>query len=448
MTGQIRLHLVDWFRGTDAVGQYEAYCKSQWLPRELILSLQWKKLTQLLQHAYTNVVFYRNLFDSLRIKPEDIRSWTDLNRIPVLTKEIIRANTHDLLARNADTFKPHRKSTGGSTGTPLVFYIDKLARSSQWACMYRQWNTGGWRPGDKLIYFGGSSIYPSSHALGRWVYAHLNNWLLFSSFAINDDNMRQWVRKIRSSNVRYMHAYASSAYLLAQFVGANGIPGISFDAVFTSAEPLHERYRETISRVFSCPVFDLYGANDGGGFAFECEQHDGLHCVSERAVIEILGDDGSPAGDGETGEIVSTDLLNFSMPFIRYKVGDLARADARACRCGRGLPLLKNIQGRSHEFLTTPGGEKVHGEFFAHMLRGRDWIIQFQVVQESQTELRLYLRVSTEGPADELRRLQTIIENKFHGMDVHIQTTNNLLRAPSGKFKYVMNNTLDQGRPQ
>jgi phenylacetate-CoA ligase len=304
--------------------------------------------------------------------------------------------------------------------------------------MYRQWSIAGWQPGDKLIYLGGSSLYPSLHALGKWFYIKLNNWILLSAFQMSDDNMKKWIIKIKQLNVKFMHAYASSAYLFAKFVEDQGITDISFKAVVTSAEPLYSEYRDTIERAFSTEVYDLYGAVDGGGFAYECEQHSGLHCAFENSLIEVLKEDGNLAGPGEDGEIIATDLFNYAMPFIRYRVGDIATVDSSLCKCGRESPLLKNIKGRSHDFVTTRDGRNVHGEYFAHLFRGADWISQFYVVQESETELLIYLKPEKWPSPNQIGFIENTMKRNFSGMKIDIKLTENIPTTKGGKFRYVI----------
>ena len=270
----------------------------------------------------------------------------------------------------------------------------------------------------------------------------MNNWLTLSAFEMSNNTMKKWINKLRKFKARYMYAYASSAYLLAKYFEENSISNIYFDAIFTTAEVLHPKFRETIERVFSCEVFDTYGGTDGAGFAFECKEHTGLHCTSENSIIEILREDGSVAENGETGEIISTDLFNYSMPFIRYKVGDIAAYDLNPCNCKRGLPLLKNIQGRSNDFVTTRNGQKVHGEFFAHLLHGINWICQFYVVQESTTSLSLYLKLDKPHSHQEIRWIENRLKRKFFDMDINISLTENIPKAQSGKFKFIINRTV------
>ncbi len=441
----LRFRVIDSLRGTDALKYYDEYLRSQWLPASQIKEMQLGQLQRLLSHAYTNCGYYRKVFDDLKMGPGDFRSLDDLRRLPLLTKELIRANRNGLEARNKDVFRPLKKSTGGSTGDPLSFLMDRLSYSSQWATVYRQWNTGGWHFGDPLVYFfGGASVFSPSRSVKKWMYARLNKWLVFSSFGINDARLDRWLRHIRRRKIRFMHAYASSAYSLARFALEHGVRDIAFTSVFTSAEPLYPIQRETIQEAFRCEVFDLYGANDGGGYAFECGAHDGLHYVGERAVIEVLKDDGAPAREGESGEVVSTDLLNYAMPFIRYKVGDIATAGSPACACGRQTPKLKEVKGKSHDFVTTLAGERVHGAYFCHVVRRIDWVVQFQVIQRRRDSLGVVLKPSKNPRNDGLEELEKRLRRKFPGMKIDITVAYDIPLSPHGKFRFIINKAIEE----
>jgi phenylacetate-CoA ligase len=309
--------------------------------------------------------------------------------------------------------------------------------------MYRQWNVGGWEPGEKVVLIAGSSLYPSIHSAEKWLYVKLNNWLLLSAFGMSDSIMFKWADRVRRCKARFMHGYASSIYLFAKFLIDHNINDIKLRSVCTSAEPLLPHYRDTISAAFSCEVFDLYGAVDGGAFAFECERHSGFHCV-ENSYIEIVKEDGRSAEDGETGEIVSTDLYDYAMPFIRYRTGDLATAQVSDCSCGRKLPLLKNIMGRRHDYLVTKDGQRVHGEFFAHVIRGYDWISQYYVVQDSPSCLRIYLKTDRQAAQHEVESIRTVIQKKFIDAHLTIELTDTIPQYSSGKFRYVINKSLGQ----
>ncbi len=434
-----KFRLMDRLRGTEALKFYQQFLETQWLSAEAICDWQWERVQNLLHHAYDHVPYYRKLFSDNGMHPNDIGSWEDFRRIPILSKRTIRANSEAMLADNRRVFHPHKKATSGSTGAPLQYFLDKKSHSTKWAIVYRLWHLAGWRPGDKVVFLGGTSLYPSVRAMVKWLYVRLNNWLLLSAFDMSEKNMRLWANRVRRFNANYMHAYASSAYLFAKFVEQNHITDVQFKAVFTTAEPLLLHYRETIRRVFNSEVFDLYGAADGGGFAFECEQHYGLHCASESCVLEVIRDGQLVNTLGDTGEIISTDLFNYAMPFIRYKVDDVARVGNATCKCGRGLLLLQEIKGRSHDYVQTSDGTKVHGEFFDYLFREMDWVSQFQIIQQSESDLLVYVNPSQMPQKTKIKWIQDFLSQKFAGMRIEVILTGQIPKTRSGKFNYIVN---------
>jgi phenylacetate-CoA ligase len=436
-----KLKCVDFFRKTEAFSMYESFLQSQWFRSEKVNNLQWDRLRDLLIHAYDNVPYYYRIFNDMGIKPDQVNSFSDFRKIPVLTKDIIRARGKELYAKDAESFFPRKKSTGGSTGEPLRYIVDKRSHSALWAFIFRSWHTGGWNPGDKMVFLGGGTLFPSFSVLKRKFYAYFNNWLMLPSFDFTEKIMSSWIKKIRRFKARYMYSYASSAYLLANYIKQNKIHDIKFDAVFTTAEVLLPHYRKMIEEVYSCEVFDTYGGADGAGYAFECEEHCGLHIVTENAVVEIVKEDGSSAEEDESGNIITTDLFNYAMPFIRYKVEDVATFTMKKCPCGRGLPLLKNILGRTSDYILVKDGSKVHSSFFGYLFRDYDLIQQYLVIQENRNDVQIYIKPFSFFPNQQgqLQNLKQLVGRKLDGMNVEFFVTEEIPKTSNGKFKSVIN---------
>jgi phenylacetate-CoA ligase len=442
MLGRVGLRLVDRFRKSDALTLYREYLRTERASRAEVEERQRESLGRLLRHASAHVPYYRETCAALPIRFADEQPGVYLRALPVMTKAVMRAEPNRFTADDSARFQPTIRTSSGTTGEPFRFLMSRASRSSQWACIYRQWHVGGWEPGDRIAWLGGTSISPSTHAIMRWAYGQLNNWLTLSAFEMSPANMDRWLQQIQDQRIRFMHAYPSSAMVLAEHVIARGMtPRLA--SITTSAELLHSHQREVIERAFSCPVNDLYGANDGGAFAYQCERREGFHVVAERAVVEILRPDGTPAGPGESGRIVSTDLTNYAMPFIRYETGDEAAWATEPCPCGRGLPLLQSIFGRANDYLTTLTGEKVHSGFFTYTVRSLRWIEQFQAVQESASRLRVYVRPRSGVNPDHLDHLASILAQKFQGMDIGIQIVDSIPLSRAGKLRFVVNKTIE-----
>ena len=172
------------------------------------------------------------------------------------------------------------------------------------------------------------------------------------------------------------------------------ILGSVLQGVICAAEKVLPFQREVMERVFGCPVFNTYGSREFMLIASECEKHEGLHVNVENLIVEIVKEDGTYAREGETGRIIITDLHNYGMPFIRYEIGDLAVFTERRCSCGRGLPIIEDVVGRSLDMIKTPEGKIVPGEFFPHLMKEFKEILKFQVIQETLENLRIRMVTS------------------------------------------------------
>lgn len=433
------LRLVDYVRRTDSLALYREFLTTQWLSPSEIREMQWRELKRLIDHVYHQVPYYHKLFVSMGVHPDDITSEEAYRTLPLLNKDHIRAHYPDMLAQNRALFQPRKKATGGSTGQPLQYYLDRKSHGALWAFIYRSWNIGGWNPGDKVVVIGGSSLVPSIATLKKYLYVKLNNWLFLSAFGINDATVRKWIPKLRKFRAKFMYAYASSAYLLAQYLEKQGVDDVGFEAVFTTSEVLYPKYRDTISRVFSSEVFDTYGGTDGAGYAFECERHEGLHIVAENSYMEVVSNEGTSVKYGGTGEIITTDLYNYAMPFLRYRTGDMATLEGEPCSCGRGLPRLKKILGRSPDFIIARDGRRFHEEFFAYLFRDIQWLSQYYVIQHSYEKLEVYLKPNCLPRTPELKKVYDSLKRTFRGMDIVIQMTDKMPVRSSGKYKYIVN---------
>jgi phenylacetate-CoA ligase len=206
---------------------------------------------------------------------------------------------------------------------------------------------------------------------------------------------------------------------------------------FVTSERLYDDQRVTISRVFGCPVANGYGGRDAGFIAHECPSG-GLHLTAEDVIVELLDPAGRPVPDGEAGEIVVTHLATRDFPFIRYRTGDVAVLDPAACSCGRGLPLLKEIQGRSTDFVVAADGTVLHGLALIYILRDLPSVSAFRIEQMSLGLTRVQV-----VPADgfDARTRDTIVRGLQRrlgaGVQIDVQTLSHIPPEKSGKFRYV-----------
>ncbi len=382
-----------WMISRTASLYYDELKQSQWLSPEKIKEYQEIKLQKLINHSYYHVGYYRELFDELGLKPSDIKTIEDLQKLPLLNKAIVRSNLHfDLMSDNHNKKNVLKVSTSGSTGEPFVCYADKHQLEIRWASTLRSQEWSGYRFGDKQARLWHQTIGMTTlQVIREKIDAFFNRRMFIPAYEMNKRNLEGFINQLKQNKPVLIDGYAESFNFLAHYIENYGLEGVKPKAIMSSAQLLPPQSRKIMEKQFGCGVFDKYGSREFSGIAYECDAHDGHHVVAESYIVEILKD-GKPAKPGETGEVVITDLNNYCMPFIRYRIGDLAVAvdNSKACSCGRGLPKIGDIEGRVQAIIMTNNGSYIPGTFFAHFFKDYDYIVrQYQVVQEEHGKITL-----------------------------------------------------------
>lgn len=412
--------------------------QNQYLDPEDLRRLQMLRLRQQLISAYRYIPFYRHRMTEAGLTPLDIQTHEDLRLLPVLTKRDIQDHGDMLLSSNVPADKREQNQTGGSTGSPLQFYVDVERFDSRMASTTRHDSWTGLRVGDWCAQLWGSKfdVGDRPDPSPRWRQRFLYRDLPLHTAAVSEESMMRYVEVLRKYRPRYMVSYAQSAALFAEFCTANNIHDITFDSMIVSAEMLLPGKRQIIEEAFGGKVFNRYGCREVSVIASECEYHSGLHVNADALLVEVEPAPNLPPG---MGKILVTDLLNRSMPLIRYEIGDLASLDAtQHCPCGRSLPLIGNIQGRSSDFLRLPSGRMIAGPSLALLAADMRDVRQVQFIQHTPERLTLKVvagygyGVRTE---QELRRrMQPYLEDKT---SLTIVVSDSIPSEPSGKYRFV-----------
>lgn len=416
--------------------------RTQWLPREELLALQQTKLQRLLAHAYQHVPYYRRLFDEAGFQPT--ASTVDLvafARVPTLSKALITANFEALKSQVPGYDKKMSKlTTGGSTGRPLIFMQDNNFRDYVTANIQRHLTWGGHQLGEPQAYIWGANFeVTTSQSRRTRLMDTLFNRFLTNAYLLSEERLKLFAEKIRQKRPSLLYGYPSAIYRFAEFVREQGMNDIKFDSMFSSAEVLYPQQRELIEATFGGKMFNRYGTRELGGVACECNAHTSLHVSVEEVFVEILDDNGQPVQPGQAGNIVVTNLNNYGMPFIRYRVEDMGSwSPQQSCPCGRALPLLDLTQGRRIDLFKTRDRGLVWGGF-ASPLFGLPGLKQFQLVQKSLDEV--VVRIVKEGDLNETG--MATIERTIHlALGDHVQINyeylNEIPVVASGKYRYVI----------
>lgn len=413
-----------WMMTKEVGTQLAELRESQWLSPEKMRELQEHKLRRLVHHAYRHVPFYRERMKQAGVHPDDVKTLDDLQKLPFLTKDDVRKHLYfDIMSDNHDKDEILKISTSGSTGEPFVCYVDRSQLEFRWAATLRAMEWTGWRFGDRQLRLWHQTLGMSKTQVVREVAdAILSRRKFIPAYEMSDENLRDFVRQIESFQPVLMDGYAESFNFLARYLKEFGRLNVRPKGIISSAQSLPEASRKIIEEAFGCKVFDKYGSREFSGIAYECEAHEGHHVVGEGYIVEVLKD-GKPAQPGEVGEVVITDLNNFCLPFLRYRIGDLAEAmdQSKRCACGRGLPRLGPIQGRVQSIILGSRGQYVPGTFFAHIFKDYDHVVrQFQVVQEERGAIILRL---VKGPRYSDETLDELLATlkKFLGSDMRIE---------------------------
>jgi phenylacetate-CoA ligase len=430
-----------WRSGDLAQRRYlREFERTQLLPAEEIRALQLARLQSLLDHAYRNCPFYRQRFERAGLVPSDIRQLADLQALPPLTRTDVQEQRDALVARGwpADDLIPNQ--TGGSTGTPISFFLSRDRVCSRAAASWRHNRWAGWDIGHRAAVLWGAPRDAPPAGWRGWLRRVLLDRLLYLDTGhLTEADLARFHAALKRFRPRVILAYAQAAVLFARYLQARGLEAYRPHSLVTSAEVLTEEERRLLETVFGCRVFNRYGSRDVSVIASECEAHAGLHTMAEGLYVEVVRGN-RPAAPGETGAILVTDLLNRAMPLIRYRIGDAGSWEQGPCRCGRGLPRLREVGGRVTDFLVGRDGRLVSGVFLATYVLAKR--VSLGQVQMEQSEAGRVLYRIRPGPGfDQLNDLEFLEHEtrRYLGADVKVdyELVEEIATAASGKFLFA-----------
>jgi len=420
---------------------------AQWAPAAEVQRMQEERLADLLSHAHEHVPYYREILEECGAVDHsgrvDLSAFTS---IPLLDKDIIRAKGDELLSDDLDRRPWFRNYSGGSTGEPVAF-IQESSEDASWdralTFLFDEWS--GHRLGDRwALLWGSERDLGGPPSLRVRYHRRTRRVLVLNAFRMDRQRMDDYVRQLNAFRPRHILAYAGSLFELSRYIHENELEVCSPAGIMTSAESIYPEQRALIESVFRAPVFDRYGSREAGNMACECEQHRGLHVAAPTHRVEILRDDGSLAGPGETGELVVTCFETFAMPLIRYRIGDRATWADGPCSCGRAWPLLEQVNGRVMDAFVTPGGGTIDGCYFTMGFFGCDWIRSFQVVQEQPDTLRAFLvprdpAVTRHTVANDLSKYDEHVRLVLGpGCRTEYEFVDSITPSPQGKHRYTI----------
>lgn len=350
----ISLPLFDYAKGLKVRKYYKFYKETPKWNRKEIEEYQFQKLKELIKYAYENVPFYMNRLQESNLTPDSIKSFNDIRKIPPLTRDDLQKNINILVCKKADKNKLFKSSSSGTTGIPVIYFKDINAESADIAAGYLQWNISGWNLGEKRLH-----IWGNPESIKKWdnifskIKRRLFSYKNFPSFLLNnEDNYLKIINLINKFKPSYIDGYANSVYMLAKFVMDNKVKTHVPKKIFTTAENLYDYQRKIIEDTFAS-VTDYYGFGEICSVAVQCSENN-YHIIEPRVFVEeedfLLN----------KKLILVTDLENFSMPLIRYRIGDLFDGlNNDKCKCGLIFKYFKKLEGRTSELIKLPNGKHI-----------------------------------------------------------------------------------------
>jgi phenylacetate-CoA ligase len=423
-------------KGHDTLRLRRSLERSQWWTAEKLELHQVERLRSLLSRAGKRVPYYRRLFNELRFDPEAIGSLSDLGRLPFLTKDVIRKNLEDLTAKGA---RLSLFNTGGSTGEPLQFFIGKERVSHDVAAKWRATRWFRVDIGDPEIVVWGSPIELGAQDRVREVRDRILRTQLLPAFEMSEKRLDEFLDRICETRPRMLFGYPSALSLIARHARARGrdLRTAGVEVAFVTAEQLFDHQKQLIAETFGCAVANGYGGRDLGFVAHECPEG-GLHVTAEDILVEIVHEEGSVLSKGEKGEIVVTHLASGDFPFVRYRTGDMGTLSEWLCPCGRGLPLLEAVHGRTTDFIVAEDGTVMHALAVIYAVRDVPGVKNFKVVQEDLSHTRVFVIPEngfSQEAEDKIRA--RLIERLGKGVCVSMERVDEIPRSASGKHRYV-----------
>ncbi|MGR8952995.1 MAG: phenylacetate--CoA ligase family protein [Gammaproteobacteria bacterium] len=424
--------------------------RSQFLSFEEIDRLQWQRLESLLLHAYRNIPYYRTILETKGLNEKNIADNPGqiLANLPLLDKTIIRQQDNNLLSKDFDKRRSYKNTSGGSTGEPvqLVQDLNYLCWAAATGQLYDNWS--GYNLGDPKVLLWGSErdLMVGRETILTKIRRWIRNDYWFNSFRMTDEDMRRYVNQLNQIRPVQLLAYVEAAYELAEFVAREKLHVFSPKAIMTSAGTLTPPMRQRIAQAFGAPVFNRYGSREASGIACECDQHQGLHVNPFVYHMEILREDGTPCQPGELGEVVLTILTNFSMPLIRYRIGDMAAWADHQCACGRNWPLLESVEGRVNSMIRTDEGcyssAALTSLLYFKDKNKKDHFRSFYKYQLVQKKVNVFIFRVVIRDHDLWMSEKDIIMSKLiatfgEGTQINIKEETDIEPSPSGKYFFI-----------
>lgn len=433
------LPLGDRLLGHPMISRLKWLEQAQWWSRERLESERNRLLSEVVATSYREVHLYRELFDQAGVNPSQITCPADLQRLPVVTKTMLR-DAYPHRACRKVRGRTYEASTSGSTGSNFRVREDHETAGWYRASFLLALEWAGWQLGEPHVQVG-MTIHRN---LERRLKDALMGCYYVPGYDLSDAALDRCLNLMSGKRIRHLWGYPGSLFCLArraQEVGSS----TSLASIVTWGDQLHPHYRTKMEQAFGARVLDTYGCGEGMQIAAQCGHDSHYHVHELDVVVEFLDDEGRPVPDGQPGHIVLTRLHAGPMPFIRYAVGDIGRsAGDRHCDCGRVFKLLEGIQGRSADYVLTLSGNRLIVHFFTGILEHFTEVDSFQVIQERVGAIQLRIVPGPGFNEGVQQKICQALTEKGADLEIEVEVVKEIPLTSGGKRRFVVRTVQSQ----
>jgi len=390
---------------------------------------QWRSeaLRAMLSYAVEHVPAYRT-------------SGSELESFPVVDKHTIVADDTSYRSVDHEHFPTVSKHTGGTTGDPWNYPLDRRAWAEAYATQIYRFRQLGFGYGDRRLLLG----FPASLGLQKMTWRkrlrlsveRANPYL--SGFDVDPEASLGRAKQAAALEARMWYGYASTIAAMASAALDAGITLPGPNLIVTMAEPLWPAWRKDIEEAFGSKVVEEYGCNDGGIMAHRCSSGN-LHLADHQSLVEILDDDGRPCPPGIDGSIVITNFHARHMPFIRYRAGDIGSFGPHPCPCGRPGRTLSRVSGRSGDFVRLPDGTELVPAAFFNPFNEVTGVRRWQIVQPDLESLIIRIEPRSNWNVDERTVILDWIRNETDNqLNLDLRVAEPFDLSGGGKHKVIV----------
>lgn len=385
---------------TDLYQLISEYDRSQYFPHEELEKLQLNKFKELSLFAKEHVRFYRKAFKDIDL--ENLSDLNSLDAFPILEKDQLRKSIEDFKPSDGAGISLRRNSTSGSSGKKLVFYTEANNYHTQAIRMRSEkWMGLGLFPKTYTIWGANWDVKLANRGFKNKLKAWLKNSVVLSGYNLRDSDIEEYLKMMRKVKVEKLVSYPSILFTLAKYSKEHNLP-LRPKAIVSAGERLYDHQRALIEEVFNCKIFNFFASRDVPVIAQECE-HGSMHIMSENVLVEVQTDLGEIKRAGE-GDLIVTHFHNRATPFIRYRNGDRVSIAHEKCQCGRTLPVLKEVMGRTFEVIDFPNGNRVSGTFWTLISKSVPGIDEIEIIQKKDKSILFRFVAKREVDIDQLRK--------------------------------------------